>query len=172
MKFQLFPPCLLAFHFLLLEDIKMKWINFQTTICHSHKVKRRAGAVVWDASEWNPNSDEEEVFTTLRILLNRFLFFRIFQPALPIYIYSHIFIRHFKINISRYEASSKNRRRRLGKKSFRFSGLCDRNVKCLVAKKVTHNTKTQADLPKWQFGAYKSMFNVATFNEPSVEKKQ
>lgn len=32
---------------------------------------------------------------------------------------------------------------------------------------VAKSQQKPADLPKWQFGAYKSMFNVATFNIPS-----
>lgn len=31
---------------------------------------------------------------------------------------------------------------------------------------VAKSQQKPADLPKWQFGAYKSMFNVATFNIP------
>lgn len=48
--------------------------------------------------------------------------------------------------------------RRIRSRSFRFQA---RVIGIWMSQ--SHN-KNQTDLPKWQFGAYKSMFNAATFN--------
>ncbi|CRK98062.1 CLUMA_CG011431, isoform A [Clunio marinus] len=43
-------------------------------------------------------------------------------------------------------------------RTLRHIFLCDRNLNAAKSK------QKPADLPKWQFGAYKSMFNASTFS--------